>query len=378
MHNISKNLGSLFFRGNKLTNVVVATTVASIMLIVYVFAKNISHIKKYLLKAFSPTQTSNLSDNRSKWASDFSWSAVSSGGKDKFPDEDNRYKDIITFLVSDGEYLADDQGKKVEIKSLKMGDLTAILDAFSFKVEDQAFQALLSHNSGISKDILINEIRGCVATQLHIEKESLQNIKIVPKILYSRIKKCLSKSILVRKSPDMEADKAARDKGLIKDRKKCKTAAESLAKLAGEFIFSVPNNNLRESALYKGFRNMRCDFDWSSLDVGSYGFFPEELLGKDYFTISEDSKGNAEVNIMSSSKLPAFFPKKPSLEEIKEAFIFNYSIVVSIFPENVKDILKVIEKDRELTEDDKNFLMSVSRSTIAKLSKSPRVNKYHV
>ena len=384
MDNLSKNLQYTFAKVSKLSKFKVLATLASVVFVIYVAIKKIFLIKKHQLKTSQTSlnepltpRSSNYRGDGLHWLDKYGLSVVSLSGKYAFPNED-KYKNVISYIADEKKFLEDDQHQTPDVHALRSRTIPSILDSSSFKVGEERFQALASDKSK-GKQILMSEMTSYFDAQKYIDSQYLKNIDIVPKTLYTSIyekdnNRGIDKMILVRRSPDMKTDRAAREDGLLKDSGKCRTASKSLARLAEKFIFTIPEYNslyssgepgTRYAGISKQYKVLRDDFDKSnSIDISGYNFTAEKLLGKDCFTISKNQEGSAEVDILLASKpetclLASAFKKDPT-----QALLINYTIVLTVFPYNAEDIINIIELESicSLTEDDKKFLLAVANS----------------
>ncbi|MCK5788627.1 MAG: hypothetical protein KAH32_06490 [Chlamydiia bacterium] len=287
-------------------------------------------------------------------------------GTYKFPDGDDDFRGNIRSIALSEEEMSIEDRKLYKINNVFTQFASALVRVFSFNAFNQDFQAFYG-NKPSAKKLLNEEISASLEAQKYIKNKSLKNIHVVEKMLLGSTKSDSKKTILVRKSPDMEADKAARDSGLIKDRKKCKEAAKSLAKLAGNSIFRIPDPDagVKYPGMIKIYKDMRDKFSsQNSVDVQQSGFTAEELLGKDCFTVSKNAQGDAEVDVMLVSIPADCISSVRFYATPTEAFILNYALAITAFPYNAKDMIDTIvqEKKHPLTNEDKDFLLAVAES----------------
>lgn len=370
MNTISKNIYSLLLKGKNLNNITIAATIACIAFVVIVVIKKIRSVKEDLLEAIKI-----LNKNKSSRTDDPSFDN-NSVGEYKFPVENDNYKDVISYLTKCRGFTyfsKSDRCKELGTRSITRDSIISLVYSHVFSIEGQDL-TVLTADGIVGQEVLAGERIGSIHAQSFIEDRSLKNIEIVPRILHNDIGEDKDLSILIRKSPDMKADRAARKRGILKNRGKCKIAAESLAELAGEFIFTVPDNPKfatstfisRHDKSFEDYKDLRDYFDKSdSIDTSEYNFTAERLLGEDSFTISEDEDGFAKINVMLVLGLENALIKSTVLENLHEAVVANYVTIFTVFPDNADDMIKIIDKKSKcsLTDDDKRFLRKIAEST---------------
>ncbi|MCK5788629.1 MAG: hypothetical protein KAH32_06500 [Chlamydiia bacterium] len=355
MYSISKSISVLVSRGDILNKTKIASAVACAILVVCATIKWSSSLKTTALRIISAI--TNLASRKPAWL-DTSSSVIHTKKGYKFPEKDKNYKHVMSFLSDKDQKEYGDEEPKMRRENNK--HMSQILSPFSFEAEGERFTAIVSEYY-IGREVINDEILDSQDMQKVIDKHSLENISIVQKIIYNDVGEESNKSILVRKNPNMEEDKTVRRGDLLRNREWCKAAAESLTKLAGEFIFAIPGNRLRYYSLCELFEKIKKDFSSKgSVNIQQSGFTIEKLLGKDCFTISEDAK----VTVMLGSRPEHCMVYRISKEDPTKSFILNYAIIFTLFPYNAKDMLKVIEEDGKysLSDTDKNFLLAVAKS----------------
>lgn len=278
------------------------------------------------------------------------------------PCHSKKVKAIVSDLIHDRP-MNHQNYKHIKKMNLDTDSSSGAVDVFSFSVEDKDYEAWAVYRHG-GKAVLVCEATSYYDVKKYIREESLKNISITSKAIYKSKAEAETKVILVKESPDMKTDEAVRKSGLLRDREKCKTAAESLARLAVNFIFTAPSNPIKYPEICKLFRKMRQDFDNKSIDIAQCGFTADRLLGAEYLTVSKDKQGFAKVNVLSASKQMYSVPKTIFRGKPYQAMILNQAMILTLFPYNVEDIIKTVEKESSvpLSLDDKKFLKEIAES----------------
>ncbi|MCK5787747.1 MAG: hypothetical protein KAH32_01955 [Chlamydiia bacterium] len=367
MNNISKNIYALFSKGKNLNKTTMTAAIACVIFIVFVGIRGAISVKNALLKV-----ASRINKYKFSWTDICGPSDFRQVGKYKFPEKDNKYENVMTYLTHSGKFDSDSKRKKPELYETR-NSIASVAVAHCFSINNQDFKVIRT-GGALGSETLFQEMSGSLYAESYIEDNSLRNIEIPSRILYDSLDEYSRTELLVRKSPDMKADKSIRERGLLQDRMKCKIAAESLVELAGEFIFTVPDHNPKYSSedfhtIYSKqltkYRDARDNFDKdNTVDISKYNLTAEKLLGKDCFTLSEDAKGNLKVNVMLTLKLDDPLIEPTLLGDPREALIANYTTIFTVFPYSAYDMLRAVDKKGKcsLTDDDKKFLREVAES----------------
>ncbi|MCK5787746.1 MAG: hypothetical protein KAH32_01950 [Chlamydiia bacterium] len=420
MNNISRSCHTFALKGSSLRSAIVATIVASAIIIVCTVIKVaiptslIEKLKKYIglrrNNSIGEESVNSTSRPARGWTDklfgflkrkyqgtmDGTDSSLTGSGQKKTDSlADDVYRTILPegrsykFPIYNQEFLDEVKSimtceKVMDNKGVGTGKADSIntdfssksIRSFPFYAEGQDFQAYYGNNP-TDRLVLNNEMKSSSSIQAFIEDKSvegreecmvrspLKNIRIVKKMIFNSSNSQSNKSILIRRSPEMNIDKAIRSRGLLKDGVKCKKAAKSLAELAGKFIFIASGNLDKYNAICEKFNEVKSMFDSNNnIDISRYGLTAEKLLGKDYFTLSENSRGDVEVSVMSASSPEDCLPNSIFSSDTGKAFMLNYMIVLSVFPYNAEDMLKVIEiqEPHSLSVSDKSFLKKVAES----------------
>ena len=287
-----------------------------------------------------------------------------SGKMDDFPIEDKEFIEALSLISyyddSDSDSDEDDCNHLVVRSD---NDFKAQeLDAFSFDVNNQTFEAFYA--DGFSTiEILVSEIADYLSANNYIQEYGLKNINITKKAYVEGSKdENRHKTIVIRKSPNIEASNKVK-LSCLGDSKKCSKAAKDLIRLASRFSFTVPDGGVQYKGLIEDFKKMKDMFDRDeSLDVFKYGFSADNILGENCFTYSLNDKEEVEVGVTLVTNISLHKDVFPMEDDI--SMLCNYSIVCTVFPYNVEDMLQVIEDDGSdhLTEKEKVFLRGVARS----------------
>ena len=255
----------------------------------------------------------------------------------RFPYEDDGFIKAM-MLVMDSENAISNFDREVLGIELSKNRLKSDdLDSFIVDRDGNSFEMFYANNL-ISKKIISHEIGDSLAVEEFVH--SLDNIGNISKMLLENdVSGTQYKSILVRRSPDMEASNKIKFGGFLKKGKCCDIAARNLVKLSQKFIFEVPDRYVRDLEILTIFRSVRRIFDEEgTVDSHGAGFYADKLLGPESFTFSLNDKKEVEVDVMLASE-----DVESILERDRDSLLCNTSIVLTIFPYNDEAIIEEIE-----------------------------------
>lgn len=395
MNNISKSLKAFIADGDRFGDAKLAAAIICSIIVVYITVKTTLTKGLQKLTEFLQHKIEEITNPKSE--------SIKKGAP-KIPVgrpscTDKYISNRMNSIIFNHDELRQ-EGEESKRMCLDRNKLSATLDVFPMTLRGQGFEAWIATNS-CSREVLAFEALGYADSQEYIKKESLKNITMTQKAGYYSSNTQVNKAIIVSRCPDMKADEAAREDHLFMNTKKCKVAVESLTKLAGEFMFESAQQNMSYSKALEIYKAIESECNTTgSVDIQQSGFTAENILGKDFFTMSKDQKGDLKINIKSASKQdsslskefvdnilsqkagdPAILPtsnnpnaidfsnirvgRKPNFSSnMAGVASFNYAMICSLFPNNYGDITKVIEKENPaiLTPRFRKLLSSIAKS----------------
>ncbi|MCK5787732.1 MAG: hypothetical protein KAH32_01875 [Chlamydiia bacterium] len=378
MNNISKNIRSLISRNGKIQGANISIIVGSALMVVCIAIKialysGIIQKFKNILRNILKRETGKEGDvsNKDNLTLNDSFNIASSQEQNSFPVKNKRFIKIMKLISNskNGTSAADLDNEGV-VKYRVPGAKLDSLDSFTFEIGDQDFEVFHGDTSE-SKEILSNEVRNSHSEVNNIGLLSLSNIFITEKMV---LEDTQSKDmLLVRKLPDIKTSNKIKRTSVLNSRDKCTNAAESLVNLAGSLLFIPPSDLKNYRSLATKFNALKQDFyyDGKLNKTTDYDFTASKILGRNFFTYSQDSKGEVSVEVLLGQSTGTGIMEDQPIREAAAMLLCNYAIAITVFPNNVEDMIKNIH----LSSQDKSFLRALAETTKNNMKKSEE-NRY--
>lgn len=282
---------------------------------------------------------------------------IASQSHSGFPINDRGFVEIMQLIADSKNNETDDYRSYMDIQKIEdLGSESKMLDAFTFELDDQTFEAFYA-DSVKAKATLSKEVSDFLEILHHIRRTG-SSIALSPKMLLSGINS--REMILVREVLDTEASCEIGRSEVLNDKEKCYNTAKELAKLANHCIFTIPGDISKHKELLKKFNKVKeAISSKTSTNILECGFNARELLGEDFFTYSRDSSGSICIEIMSVVIPDNNIGTLSSLED-HDILLCNYALIFTIFPNNAEDMLRVIS----VSEEEREILMKIAETTL--------------